>query len=533
MAGELDGDKPSPIGLLTLPNELLIEIASPLRTPDARRLGKVSRRLRFFVEDYLARYRYNAGLFTLPNELMLEIAQHLTTQKDRSWLARASQRLYPLIMDCIFRYDVRYSMSSLLIYAAKRNLKNMAQKILHLGGDVNTQVGVGTRFLGNRLTPLATAAYHGHERMVNMFLNSGASHFVNILRIPLATAMLNRHETVSLVLSRTLESSDVPLTRERGTVLQMACVAKLVNLVRFHLEKESRRGGRIDVQSLRNRSSALYQILKKDASIDDIIKRQLHEDTYQIVFMLLEHGADPDVQFGTKSSHPVTARSVASRHPDPRVRNKLLKASPVTESKECASHIGRPWIASQNETLKPCQARSEALRSEVSRHTTLWDFLSKSGAEMRTFKNEELSGVRETDDEGYPLNALILAKVPQPELEDVKKKSELKKPPPLSSYPQLRATEVCAQHDAGTSLAHRVRNEVKQSSRSAEDESSSLLNQSKMIPKENRNVSWASIHKDHGSWGRDATRITSPADIGQPAYRSSKKTKWKPLSLKD
>ncbi|KAF2187346.1 hypothetical protein K469DRAFT_570256, partial [Zopfia rhizophila CBS 207.26] len=296
MARKAHRKDPSPTGLLKLPNEILLEIVSLLCTPDLRRLSRVNCKLHFFIRDYLVRYRYNVGLVALPNELILEIVQRLGRQKDRSRLARASQRFYPLIMDYIFRHNVRYGGSSLLNYAAKRNLKGMARMILHLGGDVNTQCGFPLGVMDKRPTPLATAAFHGHERMVRMLLETGASHFVDGMRIPLAVAIFKRHENVALILSQELDSGDVPLKKTKGTVLQMACGAKLVNLVRYYLERESRCGGRVNIHSLHDRSTALYQILQKDASKEDFLKRELHEDVYQIVLMLLQHGANPDIR---------------------------------------------------------------------------------------------------------------------------------------------------------------------------------------------------------------------------------------------
>ena len=84
---------PPPKGILKVSNEILLEIANLLPIPDLRRLGEVNRRLCWFIEDYLSRYRYSFGLFTLPNELILEIVQHLGREERCSRLARASQRI--------------------------------------------------------------------------------------------------------------------------------------------------------------------------------------------------------------------------------------------------------------------------------------------------------------------------------------------------------------------------------------------------------------------------------------------------------
>ncbi len=133
-----------PKGLLSLPNKILHDIVSHLSTLNLRRLSRVNKRLHFFVESYLVQYRYNSGLVALPNEIILEIVQQLDRQKDRSSLARASLRFYPLIMDYIYRHNVQYGGSGLLNYAAKRNLSGMTREILRLGGDVNTQHGIAT-----------------------------------------------------------------------------------------------------------------------------------------------------------------------------------------------------------------------------------------------------------------------------------------------------------------------------------------------------------------------------------------------------
>ncbi|KAF2809927.1 ankyrin, partial [Mytilinidion resinicola] len=199
-------------------------------------------------------------------------------------------------MDYIVRHNVRHGGSSLLNYAARGNLKRMARIILHLGGDVNTQRGLRPGFMDKRPTPLATAASHGHKRMVRMLLETGVSHFVDGMRIPLAVAISNRHEDVALILSQEFDSGDLFLTKARGTVLQMACRMKLVNLVRYYLEHGPRCRGSVNVRSVHDRSTALFQLLQKDASKSDIIKRELHADVYEIVLMLLRHGANPDLR---------------------------------------------------------------------------------------------------------------------------------------------------------------------------------------------------------------------------------------------
>ncbi|KAF2729430.1 hypothetical protein EJ04DRAFT_399336, partial [Polyplosphaeria fusca] len=292
---------PSLTGLHKLPNEILFEIAFLLRIPDLRRLGEVNRRLHYFIEDYLMRYLYNARIFSLPNEVILSIVQHLRYPKDWSSLARASRRFYPLVMDYIFRKNVQYAGSSLLNYSAKRDLNRVARMILHFRGDVNTQWGYSGSipYMDKQQTPLANAAANGSGRMVKMLLENGASQFIDGIRVPLLRAILKRHENVALILSQEVDSSEVLLeiTRStRSTALQMACTAGLVNLVQYYLEHGSRGGECPNVHILHDRSIALCRTIQKDATKDDFVKRELHEDVYQIVLMLLKHGANPDTR---------------------------------------------------------------------------------------------------------------------------------------------------------------------------------------------------------------------------------------------
>ncbi|KAH7380146.1 hypothetical protein BKA66DRAFT_465850, partial [Pyrenochaeta sp. MPI-SDFR-AT-0127] len=149
----------TPVGLLNLPDELLLGVFSLLSTQDLRYICRVNYRFHNVAGDYLARQHYSTGLLSLPNELILEITQHLSRQQDRSRLARASNRLYPVVMRYVVRSNVRFKQSSLLNYAATKNLKSMARKILHLGGDVDTQKGACLAFMGNGLSPLAIAAF--------------------------------------------------------------------------------------------------------------------------------------------------------------------------------------------------------------------------------------------------------------------------------------------------------------------------------------------------------------------------------------
>ncbi|KAF2034949.1 hypothetical protein EK21DRAFT_48243, partial [Setomelanomma holmii] len=283
---------PSLPGLLRMPNELLYNIIADFSTSDVRPISRVNHQLYFFAQYYLTLYRYNTGLVALPNELILDIIKQLNDQEDRSHFARASQRLYPIVTNYIVRRNVRYGESSFLNHAAKRNLKVMARKILQLGGNVETRNGVHADI--GPFTPLMNAAYYGHNRMVKLFIAFGASKTVNGFISPLQWALAKGHENVALTLSQRYTSATFVKGKEK-TMLQLACDAQMVSLVRFLLQRPPPQ----DEQEKQNRSTALFDVLEQDSSDDDFVKRELHEDVFQTATMLLQHGADPNVE--TKS----------------------------------------------------------------------------------------------------------------------------------------------------------------------------------------------------------------------------------------
>lgn len=355
-------------GFYILPSENLVEIASFLNILDLRVLSKVSRRLYYFVQDYFKLYRYNAAIWTMPNEILFEVVQHLDCQKDQICFAQSSRRFYPVIADYISRHNVRYNKSSLLNYAAKRNLKAMTQRILQVGGDIETRLTIPWTANDKHLTPLATAARHGHLEIVKMLLEAGASQFINGLRVPLPVAIFARHESVALLLSQQLCASVEPLGKNAGTVLQIASEAKLPRLVKHYLnDRDAQLQRKLDGKRVHNLSNALVRVLLVDVSDEDLLKRKLDDDAYQIVFMLLHQGASPDIRIQTQSSPVITARIIASRHPDPRIRNLLSAKTPATALVNIRPVVGRLWMASSGtETPTSFMSQSHVLLSASS-----------------------------------------------------------------------------------------------------------------------------------------------------------------------
>jgi ankyrin repeat protein len=430
----------SPPGLLKLPNEILIEIVTSLYTSDLRRLARTNRALYFFVTDYLYRYRYNSGLLACPNEIILEIVQHLKSQKERSRFAQASQRLYPITMNYVVRHNVRHGGSSLLNYASKRNLRRMAQHIIRLGGDVNTQYRGLSLTRRTLLTPLAVAAACGHRGMVRILLENGASQFIDGRRIPLAAAIFKRHEKVALMLSQEVESDEVLHKASRETTLQAACVAKLVNLVRHYLQQGAHGKQRATAHVLHDRNIALYRIIQQDASTGEFVKKHIHEDVYQIVLMLLKHGANPDEQITSRHSYSATARTIAPRHPDPRVRVLFPRTSPSPSPRQLSALIGRPWYWSDQNDHTMYGSQSESIPPEATRYVMLSDFLETSNTETQTLQDGSDFGHEEISPGDSRLDPADILELAQGETARLKKTTEAMGPPPLSAFPRLLGT---------------------------------------------------------------------------------------------
>jgi hypothetical protein len=296
--------------------------------PDLRHLSRVCRRLHLFARKHFVRYQYTSGLVNLPNEIILEVVELLDTRKDCSQFARTSQRFYPIIMEFIVRHNFRYEGSSLLLYASRENRIDFAKKILHLGGDVEA-----TEEPYPRETPLALAASSGHGDLVRLFLKCGAKQIFEETWYSLGCALHKGHEDIAIILSQDLEA-DTALGEERGSLLAGACEAKFPRLVRILLERDL---SVLDEQHVRVRSEALHALLYESAHRGQTRRTELLENDYQIVMVLLQHGADPEL--GIKRPHSMFPRfnticKLAVKHPDPRVRDLFWRGTAASHTKQ-------------------------------------------------------------------------------------------------------------------------------------------------------------------------------------------------------
>src|SRR5207302_3202156 len=102
-------------------------------------------------------------LLHLPNELLCSIAENLELERDINAFAQANRRLYRLLNTYLYRYNIRQSGSSALLWAARHGQEATAQKLL---GERADDQAISDCYRG----PLCVAARMGHEGMVKLLL---------------------------------------------------------------------------------------------------------------------------------------------------------------------------------------------------------------------------------------------------------------------------------------------------------------------------------------------------------------------------
>jgi hypothetical protein len=191
-------------------------------------------------------------------------------------------------MDSILRDDVQYRKNSLLRFSVKMDLRSLTRRIVYRGGDVNTTAGQSSSSAALP-RPLSVAAYYGYEGMVKLLLVLGVHPSGQRNDMPLVFAISKRHERVALIFLQSLDSINGDSKMTGGKLLRMACAAKMVTLVSHWLAR------RPELHT-REVDTGLYHVLLGDISKENILKRAFHHEVYQIILMLLQNGASPDVR---------------------------------------------------------------------------------------------------------------------------------------------------------------------------------------------------------------------------------------------
>jgi hypothetical protein len=144
------------------------------------------------------------------------------------------------------------------------------------------------------------------------------------MRSALAHAIRSGHGNIALQLSQDINEVE-GFHIWKTTALQWACQYRLFRLIRYLL---SGPGHLMKEQTVKDRTFALCYMLGKSRTKYDwvFVKRNVHEDVYQITWILLQHKANPDLLITCMGA---TVRKQAATHPCPRTRGLLLPLRPI------------------------------------------------------------------------------------------------------------------------------------------------------------------------------------------------------------
>jgi hypothetical protein len=237
----------------------------------------------------------------------------------------------------------------------------------------------------------------------------------------------------------------------------------------------------------------------------------------------------------TRPPHAVTARAIASRHPDPRVRILFVKATPAMEPKESDLMSGRPWkVSSEDKALTFHELPLELSSWERRQHDGFWAFFLGPNAEISNLMDEDGSEYRGTSYEDFPWSASDIA---------------VMEPLPLSSFPPLGIPNASAQQTIKKSWGKTsaeaslrvdsdqtpsisgigtISRKVKQLEKQVETEPLPQLRQTDVTSNNTATDLWARFAKDRVSQSASQPQRTSGmASVRKP----SKKKKWEPLLI--
>ena len=130
-------------------------------------------------------------LLDLPNELLQNISENLESERDINVIAQANWRLYRLLDNYLYRYNVQRSGSSALLWAAQHGQVATAQKLLREKADPQATND-------DNEAPLLLAVEKKHTQVVRLLVDKGAKvnaqggYYGNALQ----TASSRRHEVV-------------------------------------------------------------------------------------------------------------------------------------------------------------------------------------------------------------------------------------------------------------------------------------------------------------------------------------------------
>ena len=429
----LDYSRPCFTGLAELPNVLILEVVAHLTDRDRSRLARTNFRFcSLIMDDILDQEVRTQGVKLLESALRTKsrglVRRLLLKGAD---IETGFRHIY------FWRYGGYWSSytTTPLASATWRGDVTMVELLLQSGANVHTSfdhhMNYGRGPTMRLCTPLFLAAYRDHERIVELLMEAGASPVVEGDCRILSVTIDQRHESiVSLLLQnlsfakqlsasvireliqmasgqhfRSLSTNVIiqhehvilrhlpPASVDKSQVpeyilaefIKCAATGKLAMVVSHLLQIR----GRLQLQKTSYLDAALQSVISLDARKESVLKRELHQDVFQIVQALLAHGADPDSVAQGKS-----ARDMATAHPDPRVRNRLVRiVHPSQPTKELPSLIRRSLTT-------PSKASSTDRRPQHDRPSaSLWDFVGSRNQQgpRRGHGSDEISALESKD----------------------------------------------------------------------------------------------------------------------------------------
>ena len=182
-------------------------------------------------------------ILSLPNELLIEVVSHLEKEQDIFHVTLVNRRLYHLFEMHLYRFNIRKSRCSALLWAAKHDHESTVRKMLHLGADVNVQHRERVRWemsSQSGWTALHLAASKGHLALVKLLLMIGADPEARVEKrfTPLFYALFQRHDKVARTISRFTKSLPASLvdSEKRWTALHLSCFRALPHCTIFFLK---------------------------------------------------------------------------------------------------------------------------------------------------------------------------------------------------------------------------------------------------------------------------------------------------------
>jgi hypothetical protein len=190
------------------------------------------------------------SLLGLANELLLSIAESLDSERSINAIARTNRRLYLLLNDYLYKYNVIKGESSALWWAAKCGQSGSAAKSISQAGNINVRwdgflkmgrfeylasdgeewvVDLLKRNRCSYCTPIYLAVLSGHERVADLLLQNGADiesslgPWANPLQAAAQCGQLLAVRQLS-ALGSTRSDIDKPAPYKGRTALHFACL---------------------------------------------------------------------------------------------------------------------------------------------------------------------------------------------------------------------------------------------------------------------------------------------------------------------